>query len=51
MENILLKTDHGRPLGFTPKLADFGLTRILNDADNTVNLTGAGTVTHLAPGG
>jgi serine/threonine protein kinase len=31
------------------QLADFGLTKILNEADHTVNLTGAGTVTHLAP--
>jgi hypothetical protein len=50
MENLLLKSDHTRALGFTPKLADFGLTRILNDAEHTINLTGAGTVTHLAPG-
>jgi serine/threonine protein kinase len=50
LENILLKSDHSRILGVTPKLADFGLTKILNEADHTVNLDGAGTVTHLAPG-
>jgi hypothetical protein len=105
LENILLKSDHSRALGVTPKvrgpanarawtatrpsdrprparatpwldarpspptptpwpdarpspptptpparqLADFGLTKILNEADHTVNLDGAGTVTHLAP--
>jgi serine/threonine protein kinase len=32
LENVLLKTDRARPLGVTPKLADFGLTRILSDA-------------------
>jgi hypothetical protein len=31
------------------QLADFGLTLILNDSDHSVNLDGAGTVTHLAP--
>ncbi|KAI8466336.1 MAG: kinase-like domain-containing protein, partial [Monoraphidium minutum] len=49
LENILLKSDTSRGLGVTPKLADFGLTKILNEADHSVNLDGAGTVTHLAP--
>ncbi len=33
----------------TPKLGDFGLTKILSDTNATVNVSGAGTVTHLAP--
>ncbi|KAI8467829.1 MAG: kinase-like domain-containing protein [Monoraphidium minutum] len=32
MENVLMKTDPVRPLGVTPKLSDFGLSRILSDA-------------------
>ena len=30
-DNILLKTDPTRPLGFVPKLADFGLAKLLKD--------------------
>lgn len=37
----MLKTDPLCPLGFAPKLADFGLCKILGDAD-VVNVTGAG---------
>jgi hypothetical protein len=37
-------------MGVVPKLGDFGLTKILSEADHAVNLDGAGTVTHLAPG-
>jgi hypothetical protein len=37
-------------LGVTPKLSDFGLTKILLDSDHAINVEGAGTVTHLAPG-
>jgi len=51
MENILLKSDYTRALGLIPKLSDFGLTKILLDSDHTINVEGAGTVTHLAPGG
>jgi serine/threonine protein kinase len=47
-ENVLLKSDASRPLGFTPKLADFGLVKLLKD-DYARNRSGAGTVTHLAP--
>jgi hypothetical protein len=38
-----------KPINPKPQLADFGLTKILNEADHSVNLDGAGTVTHLAP--
>jgi serine/threonine protein kinase len=49
LENVLLKSDPSRRLGVTPKLADFGLSRILDDSDAAVNISGAGTLTHLAP--
>jgi serine/threonine protein kinase len=49
LENVLLKSDPSRRLGVTPKLADFGLSRILDDSDATINVSGAGTLTHLAP--
>jgi serine/threonine protein kinase len=49
LENVLLKSDSTRRLGMTPKLADFGLSRILDDSDAAVNVNGAGTLTHLAP--
>ncbi|KAI8475115.1 MAG: kinase-like domain-containing protein [Monoraphidium minutum] len=48
-ENVLLKTDRTRRLGFAPKLADFGLAKILSDDCAALNLDGAGTLTHLAP--
>lgn len=49
LENVLLKTDRARPLGATPKLAEFGLTRILNDADHAVAAAPAGSAAHIAP--
>lgn len=49
LDNVLLKTDHLHALGVTPKLADFGLTKILKEDDVVLNHSGAGTVTHLAP--
>jgi serine/threonine protein kinase len=47
-DNVLLKSDATKVLGFTPKLADFGLVKLLKD-DYARNRSGAGTVTHLAP--
>lgn len=47
-DNILLKADSSRRLGFMPKLADFGLVKLLKD-DYIRNRSGAGTITHLAP--
>ena len=53
LDNVLLKSDPTHALGVAPKLADFGLTKILKsgaDGDSAViNHSGAGTVTHLAP--
>lgn len=40
-DNVLLKTDPLRPLGFAPKLSDFGLTKILLD-EKVFNVSGAG---------
>ncbi|GBF87377.1 hypothetical protein Rsub_00088 [Raphidocelis subcapitata] len=47
-ENVLLKSDRSRRLGFTPKLADFGLAKLITGGYIT-NRSGAGTCTHLAP--
>ncbi|KIZ04317.1 putative serine/threonine-protein kinase roco8 [Monoraphidium neglectum] len=49
LDNVLLKSDPSRPSGVTPKLADFGLAKFLKDEGSTVNQSGAGTITHLAP--
>ncbi|KAI8465288.1 MAG: kinase-like domain-containing protein [Monoraphidium minutum] len=49
LDNVLLRSDPSRPSGFAPKLADFGLAKILRETDHAVNHSGAGTVTHLAP--
>ncbi|KAI8469487.1 MAG: hypothetical protein J3K34DRAFT_459366 [Monoraphidium minutum] len=49
LDNVLLKSDPLRHTGFVPKLADFGLTKIVRGDDQVVNHSGAGTVTHLAP--
>ncbi|GBG00219.1 hypothetical protein Rsub_12704 [Raphidocelis subcapitata] len=49
LENVLLKSDPLAPLGFAPKLADFGLTRIIRESEAAINHSGAGTITHLAP--
>ncbi|KAI8470348.1 MAG: kinase-like domain-containing protein [Monoraphidium minutum] len=48
-DNVLLKTDATRRLGFSPKLADFGLAKVLAEGGAPPNLDGAGTLTHLAP--
>lgn len=48
-ENILLKTDNSTPLGFTAKLSDFGLAKLMRDNKYIINRSGSGTVTHLAP--
>ncbi|KIZ05851.1 putative serine/threonine-protein kinase pats1 [Monoraphidium neglectum] len=49
LDNVLLKSDPSRPSGVTPKLADFGLAKILKEDEHVINHSGAGTVTHLAP--
>lgn len=49
IENILLKSDITRPLGFVPKLADFGLVKVLPGEGYIRNRSGAGTVSYLAP--
>ena len=46
---MLLKSDPLRPLGVAPKLADFGLSKVIRSPDAVVNHSGAGTITHLAP--
>lgn len=48
-ENVLLKSDSANPLGFTTKLSDFGLAKLLRDNYYIINRSGSGTVTHLAP--
>jgi serine/threonine protein kinase len=48
-ENVLLKSDNSNPLGFTTKLSDFGLAKLLRDNYYIINRSGSGTVTHLAP--
>lgn len=48
-ENVLLKTDNTKPLGFVTKLSDFGLAKLLRENYYIVNRSGSGTVTHLAP--
>lgn len=49
MDNILLKSDPARSMGFCCKLADFGLTKMLNDSHYCRNRSGCGTITHVAP--
>ncbi len=48
-ENVLLKSEPNRPLGFITKLSDFGLAKLLRENYYIVNRSGSGTVTHLAP--
>jgi hypothetical protein len=50
-ENILLKSDASRNIGFLVKLTDFGLARMLRTEHGSVNHEGmgCGTVTHIAP--
>ncbi|KIZ07069.1 Proto-oncogene tyrosine-protein kinase LCK [Monoraphidium neglectum] len=49
MDNILLKSDPTRDLGFCCKLADFGLAKMLNEECYVNNRSGSGTITHVAP--
>jgi serine/threonine protein kinase len=48
-ENVLLKSDPSKAIGFVTKLSDFGLAKILRENYYIVNRSGSGTVTHLAP--
>ncbi|PNH03437.1 putative serine/threonine-protein kinase [Tetrabaena socialis] len=48
-ENVLLKSDGSKPIGFVTKLSDFGLAKLLRENYYIVNRSGSGTVTHLAP--
>mmetsp|Transcript_11081 Transcript_11081/g.19260 ORF Transcript_11081/g.19260 Transcript_11081/m.19260 type:complete len:904 (+) Transcript_11081:107-2818(+) len=48
-ENVLLKSDPSKPIGFVTKLSDFGLAKLLRENYYIVNRSGSGTVTHLAP--
>lgn len=48
-ENVLLKTDGSKQVGFVTKLSDFGLAKLLRENYYIVNRSGSGTVTHLAP--
>ncbi|GLC39687.1 hypothetical protein PLESTM_000926900 [Pleodorina starrii] len=48
-ENVLLKSDGSKPIGFITKLSDFGLAKLLRENYYIVNRSGSGTVTHLAP--
>ncbi|GBF87615.1 hypothetical protein Rsub_00326 [Raphidocelis subcapitata] len=49
LDNVLLKSDLAHDLGFVCKLADFGLTKMMNEDLYAHNRSGSGTVTHLAP--
>lgn len=49
LDNILLRTDPTHEMGFTCKLADFGLAKMLNENAYVHNRSGSGTITHLAP--
>jgi serine/threonine protein kinase len=46
---VLLKSDSANSLGFTTKLSDFGLAKLLRDNYYIINRSGSGTITHLAP--
>jgi len=48
-ENVLLKSDPSKQIGFVTKLSDFGLAKLLRENYYIVNRSGSGTVTHLAP--
>jgi len=48
-ENVLLKSDPSKAIGFVTKLSDFGLAKLLRENYYIVNRSGSGTVTHLAP--
>jgi hypothetical protein len=50
-ENVLLKSDASRPLGWTAKLGGFGSARILGErGEQFLASRPAGSVAHLAPG-
>lgn len=48
-ENVLIKSDNSKSIGFQTKLSDFGLAKLLRENYYIVNRSGSGTVTHLAP--
>eukprot|EP00775_Hariotina_reticulata_P012562 gene12562-12694_t len=48
-DNVLLQSSPINPTGFTCKLGDFGLVKMLLDKHYVTNRSGSGTVTHLAP--
>jgi serine/threonine protein kinase len=50
-DNVLLKTSgsSSRRSGLTAKLADFGLAKVLREGSSLANVSGSGTLTHLAP--
>jgi serine/threonine protein kinase len=48
-QNVLLKTAVDAERGFVCKLGDFGLSRIVGEADTHVETASHGTVTHAAP--
>ncbi|KAI8469551.1 MAG: hypothetical protein J3K34DRAFT_279356 [Monoraphidium minutum] len=49
LDNVLLKSAPAQPRGYISKLADFGLVKLLGASDAAVNISGAGTASHLAP--
>ena len=42
LDNVLLRSDATAPLGYSAKLADFGLARLLCGERDVINLFGAG---------
>jgi serine/threonine protein kinase len=48
-QNVLLKTAAADRRGYVCKLADFGLSRMLQETETHVNTGSYGTVTHAAP--
>lgn len=48
-ENILLKEESSSSKGFTTKLADFGLSRVLEQDEEEIMVSKFGAVTHMPP--
>jgi hypothetical protein len=50
---VLLKSDPGRVLGFTTKLTDFGLSKVVSNTPEAqiVNIIGAGALKSNTKGG
>jgi serine/threonine protein kinase len=46
---VLLRSEVSQPRGYITKLGDFGLAKVLGSSDAVVNVSGTGTVNHLAP--